>query len=70
MATQYRDSANNVRGFAEAIDRFMYANGDTSPKRAKLNTYNEDEYRIFLEHIRLSLWDEQEQMFRDMGNDL
>lgn len=67
MASQYWDSARNVRDFAEAIDKFLYVDGKTSPEIKQYKHHTEDEYRKFLDSLREDLWEESHDMMKDMG---
>lgn len=67
MATQYWDSAKNIRSLAESVDKFLYVDGKTSPKNKQLRHHMENEYQSFLDNIRESLWEEQTSMLKDMG---
>lgn len=67
MATQYWDSAHNIRALAEHLDQFIYVNGDTSPKRRQVNKLTNEQLMERIEFIREQLWSEHDTMMKDMG---
>ena len=67
MASQIWDTAQNIKSLAESIDEFLFVDGKTSPKTRQFRHHTQEEFQEFLNKVRESLWEEQTDLFKEMG---
>ncbi len=64
MAAAIWDLAQNVKGVGYEINAFMY---DGPVRKKQLKHHTEEEYREFLERLRLGAFDSYNTAAREMG---